>query len=324
MPSIDMPLERLREYKPSLYREPDFDAFWERTLETARRLPLNLELRPYDLPARGVECFSVRFDGFADGPDDRPGRIAGWYARPVGARNVPGVMVYHGYSGRGIRPLDMLALASQGIAVMSMDCRGQTGESQDLSAPSDGGHFVGYMTKGIRDPNRYYYRYVYADAVRALEALADRPEVDATRLAVTGGSQGGALSLAVAALAPDRPLLSLPDVPFLCDFRRAIDITPNGPYPEIVRFLKQNPGLYDTAIRTLSYFDNMNLAPRIKCRTVISNGLWDDICPPSTVFAAYNHIAAPKQMENYRFHAHEWPYEHRELQHRLIVEVLKP
>jgi cephalosporin-C deacetylase len=277
---------------------------------------------PYELPARGVQCFAVRFDGFADPRhDERPGRIAGWYARPTGDGKFPGVMFYHGYSGRGVRPLDMLALASQGFAVMSMDCRGQTGESEDCSNPA-GGHFVGYMTKGILDPRRYYYRYVYADAMRALDLLAARPEVDASRIAVTGGSQGGALSLAVSALLPDRMKLSMPDVPFLCDFRRAIAITPNGPYPEIVKYLKQNPGAQETAIRTLSYFDNLNLAPLIRCRTIISNGLWDDVCPPSTVFAVFNHLSAAKQMCVYPYHGHEWPYEHRELQHRELMALL--
>ena len=316
-----MPLERLREYKPSLYRQPDFDSFWDQTLAQAKRQPLDPQFTPCDLPGKGFECFSVRFDGFADAPEDRPGRIAGWYAKPAGGGKYPAVMFYHGYSGRGVRPLDMLPLVSQGFACMSMDCRGQTGESEDLSGAT-GGHFVGYMTQGILDPRRYYYRYVYADAVRALDLLATRPEVDASRLAITGGSQGGAISLAVSALAAGRMVLSMPDVPFLCDFRRAIEITPNGPYPEIIRYMKQNPASYDRVVATLSYFDNLNLAPMIKCRTVVSNGLWDDVCPPSTIFAAYNHIAAEKQMCVYPYHGHEWPYEHREVQHREVMKLM--
>src|SRR6476660_1758142 len=122
------------------------------------------------------------------------------------------------------------------------------------------------MTQGIRDPQKYYYRHVYADAVRALEVLARREEVDAKRLAITGGSQGGGITLAVAALS-DRPILALPDIPFLCDYRRAIAITPAGPYPEIPQFLKQFPDQLEPAMRTLSYCDNLNLAPMIKCRT---------------------------------------------------------
>ena len=316
MPSIDMPLEQLRQYKPSLYREPDFDEFWNSTISEAVAQPFNAELIPYDLPAEGLQCYAVRFDGY------KGGRIAGWYVRPASRGKFPGVCMYHGYSGRAPRPLDLITYASQGMCVLSMDCRGQNGQSQDALVPDEGYH-SGWMTKGIRNPKQYYFRYVFADAVRALQLLARRDEVDGARIAVTGGSQGGALALAASALS-DLPILSLPDVPFLCDFRRAIAIAPAGPYPEITNFIKQFPHLHEQAIRTLSYCDNMNLAPRIKCRTVIANGLWDDICPPSTIFATYNHISAEKKMEIYPFHKHETPYEHQELKFRLLVEVLKP
>jgi cephalosporin-C deacetylase len=316
MPSIDMPLEQMRQYKPTLYREADFDQFWETTVNEALAAPMNAELIPYVLPTKGLQCYAVRFDGY------KGGRIAGWYVRPTSRGKFPGLCMYHGYSGRGPRPIDMIAYASQGICVLSMDCRGQNGQSQDVSVV-DEGYQMGWMTKGIRDPKQYYFRYVYADAVRALELLARREEVDDTRLAITGGSQGGALTLAVAALS-DRPKLALPDVPFLCDFRRAIQITPAGPYPEIANFLKQFPHLYETAFRTLSYCDNMNLAPRIRCRTIVANSLWDDICPPSTVYAAYNHITAEKQIEIYPFHKHETPYEHAETKFRSVIEALRP
>jgi cephalosporin-C deacetylase len=315
MPSIDMPLEQMRQYKPSLYREEDFDSFWDSTIGAAIKQPLNAELIPYDLPARGLEIYAVRFDGFEGG------RLAGWYVRPDKQGKFPGLCVYHGYSGRGTRPLELIQFASQGMCVLSMDCRGQNGQSQDASVCGEG-HHMGWMTQGIRSPQNYYYRYVYADAVRALELLARREEVDADRLAITGGSQGGGLSLAVSALS-DRPILSLPDIPFLCDYRRAIAITPAGPYPEIPSFLKSFPHLYEQAIRTLSYFDCMNLAPRIKSKTVISNCLWDDVCPPSTIFAAYNHITTEKRMEVYPFHKHEIPYEHMELKFRLLREAFE-
>ena len=320
MPSIDMPLDRLREYKPPLYQPGDFDAYWNTTIDKALRQPINAELIPYALPAAGVECFAVRFDGFTDGGS--PGRIAGWYLRPARVGKFPAVVHYHGYSGRGPRPLDMLALASQGICCLSMDCRGQNGQSTDTS-PGDGGNHMGWMTKGIRDPRQYYFRFVYADAVRALELVARRDEVDESRIAVTGGSQGGALSLAASALS-DRPILSLPDIPFLCDFRRAIQITPAGPYPEIINFLKQFPTLQEQVIETLSYIDNLNLAPRIRCRTIISNSLWDDVCPPSTIFAVFHHITAPKEMTIYPYHKHEVPYEHTELKFRTLIETLRP
>ena len=315
MPSIDMPLEQLRQYKPSLYRQEDFQSFWESTLADSEKQPLNAELIPYDLRARGLECFAVRFDGFGGG------RLAGWYLRPESRGKSPGLCIYHGYSGRGWRPLDLIPFAAQGMCVLSMDCRGQNGQSQDTAVYPEG-HATGWMTAGIRDPRSYYYRYVYADAVRALEVLAHRDEVDARRLAITGGSQGGGLTLAVAALSR-KPILALPDIPFLCDFRRSIAITPAGPYPEIPNFLKSFPHLYEQVIRTLSYFDCLNLAPWITCRTVVSNGLWDDICSPSSIYGVYNHITAEKQMEVYPFHKHEVAYEHNELKFRLLAEMAR-
>ena len=314
MPSIDWPLEKLKDYQPPLYCEPDFDEYWRTTIAEATKQPINAELIPYDLPARGIQCFAVRFDGY------KGGRVAGWYLRPDAVGKFPGVCTYHGYSGRAARPLDLVALASQGLCVLSMDCRGQNGQSQDAATYPEG-HAAGWMTKGIRDPRNYYYRFVYADAVRALELLARREEVDAKRLAITGVSQGGGITLAVAALS-ERPMLALPDIPFLCDYRRAVQIAAAGPYPEIPMFLKSFPEMYAQTFRTLSYCDCLNLARWIKCKTVISNCLWDDICPPSTIYAVFNHMSCEKVMEVYPFHKHEVPYEHSEVRFRLIVETL--
>jgi cephalosporin-C deacetylase len=314
MPSIDMPLEQLRVYKPTLYRETDFEGYWDSTISAAESQPLNAELIPYDLPFKDLQCYAVRFDGF------EAGRLAGWYLRPAKSGKFPGLCVYHGYSGRGPRPLDLATYAAQGMCVLSMDCRGQNGESQDALVVQEGQGW-GWMTKGIRHPKQYYYRYVYADAIRALEVLARRDEVDDKRLAITGGSQGGGITLAVAALS-ERPILALPDIPFLCDFRRAIEITPQAPYTEFQTFLKAHPHLYNDVIRTLSYCDCLNLAPWIKCHTVISNSLCDDVCPPSTIFAVYNHITATKQIDIYPYHKHEVPYDHNERKFRLICERL--
>jgi len=327
MPSIDLPLDQLRQYKPPLYRAADFESFWDETTAGALKQPQNAELIPYDLRAKNVISYAVRFDGYrptnpgAASASTPPSRIAGWYVRPEASGKFPGVVIYHGYSGRACRPLDMLALAAQGFCVLSMDCRGQNGQSQDAAVYPEG-HSTGWMTQGIRDPRTYYYRHVYADALRALELLAHRDEVDASRLAVTGFSQGGGLSLAVAALS-NRPILCLPDAPYLCDYRRAIDLASAGPYGEIPHLLKSFPHLYDEAIRTLSYFDNLNLSPWITCRTIVSACLWDDICPPSTIFGVYNHITAEKQIEVYPFHAHEVPYEQGEVRFRALVETLR-
>src|SRR5438045_7712046 len=129
MPSIDMPLEQLRQYKPSLYREADFERFWDDTVAAARKQPINAELIPFDLPAKNVQSYAVRYDGF-DGNSGRGGgriggRIGGWYLRPTLSGKFPALCVYHGYGGRGARPLDLLNIAAQGVCVLSMDVRGQ-------------------------------------------------------------------------------------------------------------------------------------------------------------------------------------------------------
>ena len=315
MPSIDMPLDRLRDYRPALYREKDFESFWKNTIAEAVQQPLGVELTPYDLPARDVDCFSLRFDGF------KGGKIAGWYLRPKSSGIHPALCIYHGYSMRAARPMDMLPFAAQGICVLSMDTRGQNGLSQDTAVYSDG-HQMGWMTQGIRSPQEYYFRNVYADAVRALEVFASFKEVDTKRIAVTGGSQGGGLSLAAAALSA-RPMLALADIPFLCDFRRH-QKSAAGPYPEIPAFLKVFPHLREQTMHSELFRQSKSRAAWIKCKTVISNCLCDDICPPSTIFATHNQITAEKHMEIYPYHKHEIPYEHNEFKFRALMETLKP
>lgn len=315
MPSIDWSQEVMRGYKPALTRAEDFEPYWEATVKEAIEQPLNVEFTPFTLPSPGVEIFAVRFDAFGGG------RLGGWFARPARTGDKqPGLCLYHGYSGRGPRPMDFLHYVHAGFCVMSLDCRGQNGSSQNVAAYPEG-HCLGWMTQGIRNPETYYYRYVYADALRALELLASREEVDANRLAISGISQGGGITLAVAALS-DRPKLALPDIPFLCDFPRAIEVANAGPYAEIPTFIRMHGQHREAVMRTLSYCDAVNLAPWIKCRTILSNCLWDNVCPPSTIFAAYNHMSCEKQMEIYPYHAHEVPYDHHELKYRRLVEMM--
>jgi len=174
MPSIDWPLEQLRKYLPPLYREPDFDHYWKSTVAEAVGQPLNAELIPYDLPARGIQAYAVRFDGFGGG------RIAGWYLRPDSRAKMPGVCFYHGYSGRAARPFDLIAYAAQGICVLSMDCRGQNGQSQDAAVYPEGAQ-MGWMTQGIRDPQKRLAKALLRLAEVQGAAEAPRPRITITQ-----------------------------------------------------------------------------------------------------------------------------------------------
>jgi cephalosporin-C deacetylase len=315
---VDLPLEQLRVYRPPLTKQPDFDSFWQRTLSEALSQPLELSLEPVEYPVPEVRLFRARFAGFGGG------QCVAWYMHPksVPAGGLPALVFYHGYSGNKGQPHDYLRWALQGYAVLAVDVRGQSGESSD-GAQYEGGHVTGWMTQGIMDPWQYYYRAVYADAVRAAEVMASLPEVDSRRLGAAGVSQGGGLTLAAAALS-GRFALALPDVPYLCHFRRSLEIAQQGPYLELATYFKIYPEREEAAFRTLSYFDNMNLAERITCPVLMSVGLQDLICPPSTIFATYNYIAsAKKELAVYPYHGHEVPPVHVTEQIRWANTILR-
>lgn len=315
----DMPLEALKEYKPALTKQPDFDEFWDKSLKKLAEVPLKYELTPYNYPVKGVKVYRVSYLGFENA------NIEGWLAIPEGEGLKPGLLLYHGYNWacEGLT-YEVVNWALHGYVTMNMLVRGQQGNSVD-NVISSTGFVPGWMCKGILNPEEYYYRAVYMDAVRAVEVLASIPEVDKSRIGVTGGSQGGGLSLAVAAFS-DIVKVAVADYPFLANFERAIDITPQGPYPEIVQYLRRNakPEIEAQALKTLSYFDIMNLAPRIKCRTWISVGLVDEITPPSTIFAVYNNLNCPKEIAIYKYFGHETIPVAIETKLRLLMEELNP
>jgi len=316
MPLVDMPLEQLKVYKPALSRRRDFDAFWSATLKAALAQPLNAAVKPHPCPAKGVRVQRASYDGF------ECGRISGWLLEPETRGRHPALVVYHGYSGRAPGVFGLLAWALQGFVVLGVDCRGQNGGSTDAAVYPEG-HRPGFMTQGILDKDSYYYRYVYGDCVRALELAASLDSVDAGRIGVLGGSQGGGLSLAAAALAPKRVRAAAAAVPFLCHYTRAVDMA-EYPYREIADYIRAWPDRCDRVFETLSYFDNMNLADRVRAETLVSVGLWDLICPPSTVFAVVNHMKCRKEVAVYPCTGHEETDDWRERVFALMMGRLTP
>jgi cephalosporin-C deacetylase len=299
----DLPLDDLRAYNPALPVPDDLDAFWAETLDAARRHDLSVTCTPVDNGLAVIDTFDVTYAGFGGSP------IRAWLHLPIGrSAPLPAVVEYIGYGGGRGLPHEQVLWAAAGYAHLLMDTRGQGSSWRvgDTPDPDAGGapFHPGFMTQGILDPATYYYRRVFTDAVRAVEAARTLDPVDPGRVAVTGGSQGGGISLAVSGLVPDLAGV-MPDVPFLSDFPRAITFADSNPYGEIVRYLKAHRDHVEPALATLAYFDVATLGRRAKAPALFSVGLMDDICPPSTVFAAFNHYGGPKEMREYPFNDHE-------------------
>ena len=310
MPYFDLPLAELREHVTNV-REPDGLAdFWSDSLSSARDHELAATFAPAPSPLTAVSTLDVSFAGFGGEP------IRGWLHLPEGAAApLPCVVEFIGYGGgRGLSH-ERVFWATAGFAHFVMDTRGQgaswsTGVTPDPNSGSAA--HPGFMTRGILDPADYYYRRLFVDAVRAVDAARVHGLVDAARVAVAGASQGGALSLAVAALRDD-VIATMPEVPFLCDIRRATELTDTDPYREIARYLRVHRDHLDAVFHTLSFFDLAVLARRARAPALFSVGLMDVICPPSTVYAAYNAYAGPKEIIEYPYNDHEGGREFHEV-----------
>lgn len=308
MPQFDLPLDRLREYRATHDAPADFDDFWLSTLAAARGQGWETVVEPVDNGLALVATSDVTFAGFAGDP------VRAWWHRPADREPIGVVVEFLGYSlGRGL-PHQQREWPLAGYAHLLVDSRGQGYAHAHPGATADphgsGGSAVpGQMTRGIEDPETYYYRRLYTDAALAVDVARGLAGADLP-LFVAGTSQGGGLTIAAAALdaLAGRGALAgaLPDVPFLCDFPRATTLVDAFPYGEIVAYLATFRDRVAQTFRTLSYFDGVHLAARAQAPAMFSAALMDQVCPPSTVFAAFHAWGSDdRSIEVYPFNGHE-------------------
>lgn len=306
--NFDMPYEKLQTYTGRNPKPADFDEYWTRGLAEMRALDPQIELVPADFQTEFADCFNLYFTGVDNA------RIHAKMLRPKptlleqSGTPAPAIVMLHGYSGNAGEWVDKLGYVAMGHTVVAMDCRGQGGLSED-SGGVKGWTLNGHIVRGLGDaPERMLYRQIYLDTAQLAAIVMDMDHVDAARVGVTGGSQGGGLTIACAALEP-RIKLAAPVFPFLCDYQRVweMDLAKNA-YDELQAWFRRFDPLHEReeAIFTqLGYIDVQHLADRIEATVMMSVGLMDDICPPSTQFAAYNKIKSEKSVLLYPDFGHE-------------------
>lgn len=303
MPLVDKPLTELKEYRGISPRPSDFDRYWEHGLAEMRATNPDIVIEPSDFQAPFAECFDLFFTGV------RGARIHAKYLKPRSAGNShPAVIEFHGYTGSSGDWIGKLPYAAAGFSVFSLDCRGQGGRSEDTGGVR-GNTLNGHIIRGIDDePDNLLFRHIFLDTAQLASIAFGMDDVDESRVYAMGGSQGGALTVACSALEPRISRLA-PQFPFLSDYRRVweMDLAKRA-YAELTEYFKRFDPTHENeegVFERLGYIDIQNLAERIKGKVLWACGLMDDVCPPSTQFAAYNKIGSEKDMVIYPDFGHE-------------------
>ena len=304
MPALDKPLAELEKYRGTNPRPGDFDDYWADALRELNATDPEPELVPSaEIDPPHAEVFDLWFRGVCGA------RIHAKYVRPKNSIGpIPALLQFHGYSVNSGEWHDKLAWTGQGIAVAAMDCRGQGGLSEDNS-PVRGNTLNGHFIRGLDDaPEKLLFRSIFLDTVQLARAVMSFPEIDPARIGTTGGSQGGALSIACAALEP-RISRCVSIYPFLSDYQRVweMDLAKDA-YAELRTHFRHFDPRHDRKgeiFTRLGYIDVQHLAPRIEAKVLMGLSLMDNICPPSTQFAVYNAIRSPKEAVIYPDFGHE-------------------
>lgn len=274
------PLE-IRESAP----EPaDFDAFWQRQREALNRVPIQAERKEIPVPER--------FKGKVIGYDVKvqcagPKPVSGYLCMPADARkgSLPAEVTFH---GAGVRSAN--ARFGNGLRAISFDVNAhgiENGKPKEFYLALNKGELKNYRHQNKDNRDEFYFKGMYLRVMRALDYVKSLPEWDGKTLIVRGSSQGGGQSIVAAALDPQVTLCAA-GVPALGDHAGRLAGRRPG-WPQLVN--RKNPSGPDRmVIETGKYFDNVYFAKRIRCETWFSTGFVDFVCPPTSVYAAYNNL----------------------------------
>ena len=303
MPTIDMSLEKLRVYQGINPRPADFDEFWDKSLAEMNSIDPQAEFTPYPLASKFADCFELRFKS------TKGATVYAKFARPKQIDGkIPAVLKFHGLSGDSGHWQSLLAYVSQGYCIAALDSRGQGGKSEDVGGIA-GTTFSTPFSRGLDgNPEDLLCRDLFLDTAMLARVVMSLDYVDETRVAACGGSQGGALTVACAALVPSIKLCA-PVYPYLSDYRRVWEMDlDKGAYEGLRYYFRHFDPRHEREneiFEKLGYIDIQFLAPRIRAKVLMGTGLMDTTCPPSTQFAMYNKITSEKEVVIYPDYGHE-------------------
>ena len=303
MPTIDMSLDKLKVYQGVNPRPADFDEYWDTALAEMNAIDPAPVFTPYPFGSKIADCFELRFKS------TKGATIYAKFARPKKIDGkIPAVLHFHGLSGCSDSWQKLMIYASQGYCIASMDCRGQGGLSEDVGGQG-GTTYSTPFSRGLEgDPQNLLCRDLFLDTAMLARIVMGLDYVDENRVGAFGGSQGGGLTLACAALVPTLQRCA-PIYPYLSDYKRVWDMDlDKGAYEGLRYYFRSCDPRHEREqeiFERLGYIDVQFLAPRIRAKVLMGTGLMDTTCPPSTQFAAYNKITSEKEVCIYPDFGHE-------------------
>lgn len=278
-----------KDIEPTISNPLDFDFFWKQTLKKAAELPLVEEV--VEIPQfsdNEVRTIMVRIPC-----DEEGGSIYGYVSIPNDGQKHPVLLVPPGAGVKRVNP--SMDYAKEGFITFTMEVHGMPLNASDEFIASEKERLGDYWYTGIEGRDTYYYKRVYTGCVRAIDYLMSLPEWDGKHVGVTGGSQGGALSIVTAALHPE--------VDFVAAFYPALSdvsgyqVGRAGGWPRMFVHSGDHPEInHKKALRVMGYYDVVNFARRVKCPGFYNYGFNDNTCPPTSVRAVLNVIKAPKEI----------------------------
>lgn len=297
---VEKQLEKLRRIDYPVTRGDDFNDFWDGNKAKVAAYDSRPKMKSLDnYPIKNLRIY----DAVVHGLDGTPVRAWVWIPAWASTKNkAPAAVVFHGGGRSRGNPLSQLGLAAAGFVVIAPDFRCQGGETRS-NTPITSCVGKSFATGNIdQDKENYYFNHAFTDQMLMVKFAMSLEEVDASRVAVAGASQGGGTSLIMAALIPEIALCLAAAPSYVCWERRIFTRTACA--ADIAKYIEAYPERAVRTFRLMSYFDAMNFCDRIACPVEMQCCLKDADVPPECVYAGYNKIKAPKHIRNYPFGEH--------------------